>query len=69
MYNNKKSRFIKEQEANGFLSELGIRTPLSKIPLMGEITIKTGVYKMIKIKKSLLAEDQFIPEMFKTTQT
>ena len=37
MYNNKKSRFIKEQEANGLLSELGIRTPLSKIPLMGDI--------------------------------
>ena len=29
---NKKSRFIKEQEAKGILSSLGIRTPLSKIP-------------------------------------
>ena len=29
---NKKSRFIKEQEANGVLSSLGIRTPLSNIP-------------------------------------
>ena len=28
--NNKKSRFIKEQEARG----LGIRKPLSKIPLL-----------------------------------
>ena len=30
----KKSRFIKEQEANGLLSNLGIKTPLSKIPLL-----------------------------------
>ena len=29
---NKKSRFVKEQEAKGILSPLGIRTPLSKIP-------------------------------------
>ena len=32
--NNKKSRFIKEQEARGLLSNLGIQTPLSKIPLL-----------------------------------
>ena len=30
----KKSRFIKEQEAKGLLSNLGIKTPLSKIPLL-----------------------------------
>ena len=29
---NKKSRLMKEQEAKGLLSILGIRTPLSKIP-------------------------------------
>ena len=28
---NKKSRFIKEQEAKGLLSNLGIKTPLRKI--------------------------------------
>ena len=28
-----KSRFVKEQEVKGFLSNLGIKTPLSKIPL------------------------------------
>ena len=32
---NKKSRFIKEQEASGILSSVGIRT--SKIPLLGDI--------------------------------
>ena len=35
--NNKKSRFIKEQEASGLLSTLGINTPLSKIPLVGPL--------------------------------
>ena len=30
----KKSRFVKEQEAKGLLSNLGIITPLSKIPLI-----------------------------------
>ena len=29
----KKSRFVKEQEATGLLSNLGIKTPLGKIPL------------------------------------
>ena len=28
---NKKSRFIKKQEAEGLLSNLGIKTPLNKI--------------------------------------
>ena len=30
----KKSRFVKEQEAEGLLSNLGLKTPLSKIPLL-----------------------------------
>ena len=30
----KKSRFVKEQGAKGLLSNLGIKTPLSKIPLL-----------------------------------
>ena len=29
----KKSRFVKEQKAKGLLSNLGIKTPLSRIPL------------------------------------
>ena len=33
----KKSRFIKNQESKGLLSNLGIRTPLSKVPLLGDI--------------------------------
>ena len=33
----KKSRFVKDQEAIRLVSNLGIKTPLSKIPLLGEI--------------------------------
>ena len=32
--NNKKPRFAEEQDAKGLLSNLGIKTPLSKIPLL-----------------------------------
>ena len=31
---NKKSRFVKEQDAKGSLSNLGIKIPFSKIPLL-----------------------------------
>ena len=31
---SKKSRFIKEQQAMGILSNLGIKTPLSEVPLL-----------------------------------
>ena len=34
---NKKSRFIKEQEAKGILSNLGIKTPSNKVPLLNHL--------------------------------
>ena len=34
---SKKSKFIKKQDANGLLSKLGIKTPLSKIHLLGDV--------------------------------
>ena len=34
---SKKSRFMKDQKAEGLLSNLGIKTPLSKIPLLGDL--------------------------------
>ena len=37
MCSSKKSKFIKEQEAEGLLSNLGLRTPLNKIPVLGDI--------------------------------
>ena len=37
IYGNKKSRYIKNQEAKGILSNLDLRTPISKAPLLGDI--------------------------------
>ena len=34
---SKKSKFINKQEASGLLSKLGIKTPLSKIPILGDV--------------------------------
>ena len=33
----KKSKLIKQQEAKGLLTKLGIKTQLSKIPILGNI--------------------------------
>ena len=37
MCGSKKSRFIQDQEAKGLLSNLGVRTPLSIVPILGNI--------------------------------
>ena len=37
IWGSKKSKFIKQQEAKGLLSNLGLRTPLNKIPVLGDI--------------------------------
>ena len=34
---SEKLKFIKKQEASGLLSSLGIKTPLSKTPLLGPL--------------------------------
>ena len=34
---SKKSKFIKKQEASGLLSKLGIKTRLSKIPILDDV--------------------------------
>ena len=39
MSNSKKSKFIKEQEASGLLSSLGVKTHLNEIPLLGPLLI------------------------------
>ena len=36
---SKRSRLIKNEKASGLLTKLGIRTPLSIIPLIGEILL------------------------------
>ena len=59
---SKKSNFFKNQETEGLLSNLGLRTPLIKVPLLGDILF--WLYKMNKIvNKFLLAGDKFLPEM------
>ena len=37
MCDSKKPGYNKKKEANGILSSLGLKTPLSKIPLFGNI--------------------------------
>ena len=60
---SKKSIFAKEQEAKGLLSNLGIKTPLNKVPLLGDILFQFE-YKMNEIvNKFLLAGDKFMAEM------
>ena len=34
---SKKSRFIKNLEAKGLLSNIGIKTPLREVPILGDI--------------------------------
>ena len=54
-----KSRFIKNQETKGLLSNLGLRIPLSKVPILGDILF--WEYKMNEIiNKFLLAGDKFL---------
>ena len=60
--NNEKLKFIKEQKDRGFLSSLGLRMPLSQIPLLGPLLFKK--YKMKKrINKVLLEGDKFMLEL------
>ena len=40
LYSNKKSRFMREQETKWILSSLGLKTPLRKIPLLGDILFR-----------------------------
>ena len=70
---SKKSRFIKNQEAKGLLSNLDIRTPLSKVPYWVILcfncmcfldTSSKAMYKMNEIVNVFsLAGDKFMPEM------
>ena len=52
---------MKEQEVTGLLTNLVLKTPLNKIPLLGDILLQ---YKMNKIiNKFLLVGDNFMPVM------
>ena len=52
---SKKSKFIGKQEAKGLLSKLGIKTLLSKIPLLGDILFWMNIIMNEIINKFLLA--------------
>ena len=58
---SKKSRFIKKQQAMGILSNLGIKTPLSKVIIKYFVLIYFKKMNNI-INKFLLAGDKFMPE-------
>ena len=56
---SEKSRFIKNQEAKRLLSNLGIKTPLNKVPILGDILF--WAYTMNEIvNKFLLASDNYL---------
>ena len=57
----KKSRFEKEQEAKGLLSNLGIRTPLSKTPLLNVVLMCIKMNEIVN--KCSLVGDKFMPEI------
>ena len=65
---SKKSRFITNQEAKELLSNLGITTPLSKVPLLSDILFWVQLRERYKwmnkiVNKFLLAGYKFMPEM------
>ena len=64
---SKKSRFIKNQDTEALLSNLGLRKSLSKVPLLGDILLSVQLcwmYKMNEIVNTfLLAGDKFMPAM------
>ena len=64
---SKKSRFIKDQEAKGLLSNLGVRTPLRKVPISGDILFLECLLNSLKmdeiVNNFLLVGDKFMPEM------
>ena len=37
IFGSRKSKFVNKQKASGLLSKLGIKTPLSKAPILGDI--------------------------------
>ena len=57
----KKSRFVKEKEARGLLSNLGIKTPSSKIPLLNVFFLSVKMNEIVN--QFLLAGDRFMPEI------
>ena len=61
-----KSKFVKEQEAKGLLSNLGIKTPLNAIPLstcLKDTSCKQWIKMNEIVNTFLLIGDKFMPDM------
>ena len=52
---SKKSRLIKNQEAKGLLRNLGVRAPLSKLPILSDILFWMCMLNCIKWMKYLIS--------------
>ena len=50
IFGKKKYESIKNQEASELLSKLGIRTPLSNIPLIGDILFQGPCFVLMKFE-------------------
>ena len=59
----KKPRFMKEQEAEGLLTNLGIKAPLNKIPFLNILLKLICISKESNSQKMLLTGNKFMPEM------
>ena len=60
---SRKSKFIKKQDAKGLLSDLGIKTPLNKIPVLGDILFWMNIKMNEIVNTFLLVGAKFMPEM------
>ena len=56
VFNSRKPKFIKKEEVIASLSNLGIKAPLSKIPLVGPLF--RGSHKRCSVKKVFLEISQ-----------
>ena len=61
--NSKKSTFVNRQEAKGLLSNLGIKTSLSKVSVLGDILVSMNIKMNEIVNKFLLVGDKRMPEM------
>ena len=65
---SRKSKLIKKEDAKGLLSKLGIKTPFSNVPVLGDILFWMQFHWMNiimheTVNKSLLTGDKFMLEM------
>ena len=57
----KNLNLFKKQDAKVLLSKLGIKTPLSKMPVLGDISFWMGIIMNEINNKFLLVGDKFMP--------